>query len=36
MLNQLWKYLLYANLKKYQFHQDEIKFLDYIVSHQDI
>lgn len=36
VLDQLRKYLLYANLKKYQFHQDEVRFLGYIVSHQSI
>ena len=30
--NQLWKYLLFAKLKKCRFHQDEIWFLGYIVS----
>ena len=29
---QLQKFSLYANLKKYQFHQEEIWFLGYIVS----
>ncbi len=36
VLEQLWKYLLYANLKKYQFHQEEVRFLGYIVSYQGI
>ncbi len=36
MLEQLWKYLLYANLKKYWFHQEEVRFLGYIVSHHGI
>ncbi len=34
VLDQLWKYSLLANLKKCCFHQDEVRFLDYIVSHQ--
>ena len=33
VLDQLHKYLLYANLKKCCFHQDEVRFLGYIVSH---
>ncbi len=36
VLDQLWKHLLYTNLKKCRFHQDEVKFLGYIVSHQGI
>ena len=36
MLEQLQKHLLYANLKKCQFHQKEMRFLGYIVSHQGI
>lgn len=36
VLDQLQKYLLYANLKKYWLHQDEMRFLGYIVSHQSI
>ncbi len=36
MLKQLQKHLMYANLKKYQFYQEEVRFLGYIVSHQNI
>ena len=36
VLNQLRKYLLFANLKKCHFHQDEIRFLGYIVSSKSI
>ena len=36
MLDQLRKHLLYANLKKCHFHQDEVRFLEYISSHQGI
>ncbi len=36
VLEQLQKYLLYANLKKYQFYQEEVRFLGYIISHQGI
>ncbi len=36
VLDQLQKHLLYANLKKCRFHQDEVRFLGYIVSHQGI
>ncbi len=36
VLDQLWKHSLYANLKKCQFHQDEVRFLGYIVFHQGI
>ncbi len=33
VLDQLRKHSLYANLKKCRFHQDEVRFLGYIVSH---
>ncbi len=36
MLDQLQKQSLYANLKKCRFHQDKVRFLGYIVSHQGI
>ena len=36
VLEQLRKFLLYVNLKKYQFHQDEVRFLDYVVSSKGI
>ncbi len=36
VLDQLRKHSLYANLKKCRFHQDEMRFLGYIISHQDI
>ena len=36
VLGQLRKYSLYANLKKYQFHQEEIWFLRYMVSSKGI
>ena len=36
VLDQLRKHLLYANLKKCCFHQDEVRFQGYIVSHQGI
>ncbi len=36
VLDQLQKHSLYANLKKCRFHQDEVRFLGYIVSHQGI
>ena len=32
VLDQLRKFSLYANLKKCQFHQEEVRFLGYIVS----
>ena len=35
-LEQLRKFLLFANLKKCQFHQKEVWFLDYIVSSKGI
>ena len=34
--DQLRKYFLLANLKKYCFHQDEIRFLGYIMSSKSI
>ncbi len=36
VLDQLRKHSLYANLKKCCFHQDEVRCLGYIVSHQGI
>ncbi len=36
VLDQLRKYSLYTNLKKCRFHQDKVRFLGYIVSHQGI
>ena len=36
VLNQLRKFLLYANLKKCRFYQEEVWFLGYIVSSQGI
>ncbi len=36
VLDQLRKHSLYTNLKKCRFHQDEVRFLGYIVSHQGI
>ena len=36
VLDQLRKYLLFANLKKCRFHQDEVCFLRYVVSSKDI
>ncbi len=36
VLDQLRKHLLYANLKKYRFYQDEVRFLSYIVFHHGI
>ena len=36
VLDQLWKFLLYANLKKCRFHQEEVQFLGYIVSSRGI
>ena len=36
VLDQLQKYSLFANLKNYRFHQDEIRFLRYVVSSKDI
>ena len=36
VLDQLRKFLLYANLKKCWFHQEEVRFLGYIVSSRGI
>ena len=36
VLDQLWKYSLFANLKKCRFHQDEIRFQGYVVSSKGI
>ncbi len=36
VLEQLRKHGLYANLKKCQFHEDEVRFLDFVVSAQGI
>ena len=36
VLEQLQTHFLYANLKKCRFHQEEVRFLGYIVSHQGI
>ena len=32
ILGELWKYGLFANLKKCRFHQEEVRFLGYVVS----
>ena len=36
VLGQLKKYLLYANLKKCRFYQEEVRFLGYVVSSKGI
>ena len=36
VLGQLRKYSLYANLKKCRFHQEEVRFLGYVVSSKGI
>ena len=36
VLDQLWKHSLFANLKKYWFHQDEVCFLGYMVLSKKI
>ncbi len=36
VLKQLQKYGHYANLKKYRFHEDEVRFLGFVVSAQGI
>ena len=35
-LEQLRKFSLYTNLKKYRFHQDKVRFLGYVVFSKDI
>ena len=36
VLKQLRKFLLFGNLKKYQFHQEEVWFFGYVVSSKGI
>ena len=36
VLEQLRKYSLFANLQKYHFHQDEMRFLEFVVFAQGI
>ena len=36
VLENLRKHGLFANLKKYWFHQDEVRFLSYVVSTQGV
>ncbi len=36
VLEQLRKYSLYANLKKCQFHEDEVRFLGFVISAHSI
>ena len=36
VLEQLRKFLLYANLKKCRFHQNKVRFLGYVVSSKGI
>ena len=36
VLDQLRKYFLFANLKKYYFHQDEVCFLGYVEFSKEI
>ena len=36
VLDQFWKYLLFAKLKKCRFYQDEVCFLGYVVSSKGI
>ena len=36
LLEQLRKFLLFANLKKCRFHQEEVRFLSYVVSSKGI
>lgn len=33
VLDQLQKHSLYAKLKKYWFYRDEVRFLDFMISH---
>ena len=36
VLGELQKHGLFANLKRYCFHQEEIRFLGYVISSQEI
>ena len=36
VLGELWKYGLFTNLKKCRFYQEEVCFLGYVVSSQEI
>ena len=36
VFEQLRKFSLFANLKKYRFHQEEVRFLGYVVSSKGI
>lgn len=36
VFNQLWKHSLYAKMKKFRFFQEEMQFLDYMISLQRI
>ena len=36
VLEQLRKFSLFANLKKYRFHQEEVRFIGYVVSSKNI
>ena len=36
VLDQFWKHFFFANLKKYWFHQNEVCFLEYVVSSKKI
>ena len=36
VLGELWKHGIFANLKKCRFHQEEVRFLGYVVSSQGI
>ncbi len=36
LIDQLRKHSLYTNLKNCRFHEDEVRFLGYIISHQGI
>ncbi len=36
VLDQLQKYSLYVNLKKCCFHQEQVRFFNYIISYKSI